>query len=211
MEAERTELLYSRLSSHYDLLFDKVFQPGREAALAAMELREGERVLEIGVGTGLVLPLYPRNVEVIGIDLSEGMLEEARYRIVQLGLRHASVLRMDAGDLHFEDGTFDAILAPYVMSVVTDPVRVLSEMRRVCRPGGRIVIVNHFRAAPDQGGVRESADAAVGPRGVPARHAPGVGPERSRPRPRDEPPGQPVRELDAPEAPEARSPRDGVY
>src|SRR5262249_55673855 len=110
MEAERTERLYSRLSSHYDLLFDKVFQPGREAALSAMELRPGERVLEIGVGTGLVLPLYPRNVEVIGIDLSEGMLEEARYRIAQLGLRHASVLRMDAADLEFEDGAFDAIL-----------------------------------------------------------------------------------------------------
>src|SRR5213593_4151777 len=112
MEAERTERLYSRLSSHYDLFFDKVFQPGRAAALQAMELEQGERVLEIGVGTGLVLPLYPRSVEVVGIDLSEGMLEEAHYRIVQLGLRHASVLRMDATALDFEDASFDAILAP---------------------------------------------------------------------------------------------------
>jgi len=144
MEAERTERLYSRISSHYDLLFDDVFQPGRRAALDAMELSPGERVLEIGVGTGLVLPLYPKTVEVVGIDLSEGMLEEARDRIVQLGLRRASVLRMDAADLQFEDGSFDAILAPYVMSVVNDPMRVLAEMGRVCRPGGRIVIVNHF-------------------------------------------------------------------
>jgi phosphatidylethanolamine/phosphatidyl-N-methylethanolamine N-methyltransferase len=144
MEAERTERLYSRLSSHYDLFFDKVFQPGRREALNAMELKPGERVLEIGVGTGLVLPMYPKTAEVVGIDLSEGMLEEARQRIVELGLRHASVLRMDAASLDFEDESFDAILAPYVISVVTDPRKVLREMKRVCRPGGRVVIVNHF-------------------------------------------------------------------
>jgi phosphatidylethanolamine/phosphatidyl-N-methylethanolamine N-methyltransferase len=144
MEAEITERLYSRLSSHYDLLFDRVFQPGREAALEAMELRPGENVLEIGVGTGLVLPLYPRSVDVVGIDLSEGMLEEARYRIAALGMRNATVLRMDAAKLDFPDASFDAILAPYVISVVSEPERVLAEMKRVCRPGGRIVIVNHF-------------------------------------------------------------------
>jgi phosphatidylethanolamine/phosphatidyl-N-methylethanolamine N-methyltransferase len=144
MEAQRTERVYSRLSSHYDLLFDKVFQAGREEAVRALELQPGERALEVGVGTGLALPLYPKNVEVIGIDLSEGMLDEARERITRLGLRHVSVLKMDASSLEFEDGTFDAILAPYVMSVVTDPKRVLEEMKRVCRPGGRIVIVNHF-------------------------------------------------------------------
>ena len=144
MEAERTERLYSRLSSHYDLFFDKVFQPGRAAALRAMSLVPGERVLEIGVGTGLVLPLYPKFVEVVGVDFSEVMLEEARDRIVRFGLRHASVQRMDAAALKFEDNAFDAILAPYVMSVVSDPHRVLSEMKRVCRPAGRIVIVNHF-------------------------------------------------------------------
>jgi phosphatidylethanolamine/phosphatidyl-N-methylethanolamine N-methyltransferase len=144
MEAERTERLYSRLSSHYDLLFHDVFQPGRRKALEALELQSHERVLEVGVGTGLVLPLYPRSVEVIGIDLSEGMLEEARNRIVHLGLRGASVLRMDAAELEFEDATFDAILAPYVISVVSNPGKVVAEMARVCRPGGRIVIVNHF-------------------------------------------------------------------
>ena len=144
MEAERTERLYSRLSGHYDLLFDRVFQPGREAALEAMELRPGESVLEVGVGTGLVLPLYPRSVDVMGIDLSEGMLEEARYRIAALGMRNATVLRMDAAKLDFADDSFDAILAPYLISVVSDPERVMAEMKRVCRPGGRIVIVNHF-------------------------------------------------------------------
>jgi phosphatidylethanolamine/phosphatidyl-N-methylethanolamine N-methyltransferase len=144
MEAHRTERVYSKLSSHYDLLFDRVFQSGREHAVRALELRSGERVLEIGVGTGLLLPLYPRSVEVIGIDLSEGMLEEARDRINDLGLRHVSVARMDASALQFPDDAFDAVLAPYVMSVVSDPKKVLGEMKRVCCPGGRIVIVNHF-------------------------------------------------------------------
>lgn len=144
MEDLRTERVYSRLSSHYDLLFDKVFQAGREEAIRVLELRSGERVLEIGVGTGLALPLYPRTVEVIGIDLSEGMLEEARDRITRLGMRHVSVLKMDASAIEFEDGAFDAVFAPYVMSVVSDPKHVLSEMKRVCRPGGRIAIVNHF-------------------------------------------------------------------
>jgi phosphatidylethanolamine/phosphatidyl-N-methylethanolamine N-methyltransferase len=144
MEAQRIERVYSRLSSHYDLLFDKVFQSGREQAIRAMELKAGERVLEVGVGTGLALPLYPRTVEVVGIDLSEGMLEEARDRINRLGLRHVSVLKMDASALQFQDATFDAVLAPYVISVVSDPRRVLGEMKRVCRPGGRLVIVNHF-------------------------------------------------------------------
>lgn len=144
MEAHRTERLYSRLSSHYDFFFDKVFQSGREEAARCLELRPGERLLEVGVGTGLALPLYPKSVEVIGIDLSEGMLEEARDRINRMGLRHVTVSRMDATSLQFPDGAFDAVLAPYVMSVVTDPRKVLAEMKRVCRPGGRIVIVNHF-------------------------------------------------------------------
>ena len=135
MEAQRMERVYSRLSSHYDLLFDKVFQSGREQAIRAMELRPGERVLEVGVGTGLALPLYPRTVEVVGIDLSEGMLEEARDRINRLGLRHVSVLRMDASALQFQEAAFDAVLAPYVISVVSDPRRVLAEMKRVSGQG----------------------------------------------------------------------------
>lgn len=144
MEAHRTERVYSRLSSHYDLLFDKVFQGGREESIRALELKAGEQVLEVGVGTGLALPLYPRSVDVVGIDLSEGMLDEARDRINRLGLRNATVMRMDAASLQFPDASFDAVMAPYVMSVVTDPRRVLSEMKRVCRLSGRIVIVNHF-------------------------------------------------------------------
>jgi phosphatidylethanolamine/phosphatidyl-N-methylethanolamine N-methyltransferase len=145
--AERMERVYERLSGTYDLIFDKVLQPGREEALRELALQPGERVLEIGVGTGLVLPMYPRDVEVTGIDLSDAMLAEAHERIVRHGLRHVSVLRMDAAALDFPDGSFDAVFAPYVISVVPDPARVMSEMARVCRPGGRIVVVNHFHSS----------------------------------------------------------------
>jgi phosphatidylethanolamine/phosphatidyl-N-methylethanolamine N-methyltransferase len=144
--AERMERVYERLSSSYDLFFDRVLQPGREEALRVLQMQKGERVLEVGVGTGLVLPLYPKDCEVVGIDLSEGMLAEAHDRISRLALRHVSVHRMDAAQLQFPDGSFDAVFAPYVISVVPDPRKVMLEMERVCRPGGRIVVVNHFHS-----------------------------------------------------------------
>ena len=144
VSAERVERVYQRLSGRYDIFFDHVFQPGREQALHALQLRPGDRVLEVGVGTGLVLPLYPHNVEVVGIDLSDAMLAEARERVNRARLRHVSLCRMDAAAMEFPDDTFDAVFAPYVISVVPDPFAVMSEIRRVCRPGGRIAVVNHF-------------------------------------------------------------------
>jgi len=144
VSAERVERSYARLSGRYDLFFDRILQPGREVALEALRLEDGERVLEVGVGTGLVLPLYPRGCEVVGIDLSDAMLSEARERIARLGLWHVSVAKMDAARLHFPDGSFDAVFAPYVISVVPDPRKAMDEMQRVCREGGRIAVVNHF-------------------------------------------------------------------
>jgi len=144
ISVERMERVYERLSARYDLFFDHVLQPGREAALRALDLSAGERILEVGVGTGLVVPMYPHQCEVIGVDVSDAMLAEARERITRLGLRHVSVLRMDAQNLEFPDGSFDAVFAPYLISVVPDPRKVMEEMQRVCRPGGRIAVVNHF-------------------------------------------------------------------
>jgi phosphatidylethanolamine/phosphatidyl-N-methylethanolamine N-methyltransferase len=161
--AERVERVYARLSARYDLIFDRVFQPGREAALRALSLQPGERVLEVGVGTGLVLPMYPKHCEVIGVDLSEPMLAEARERIARLGLRHVSVLKMDAAELQFDDETFDAVFASYVISVVPDPRRVMSEMRRVCRSGGRVAVVNHFLS---QNKVKAAMERALSPLSV---------------------------------------------
>jgi phosphatidylethanolamine/phosphatidyl-N-methylethanolamine N-methyltransferase len=107
----------------------------------------GERVLEVGVGTGINADLYPRDCSVTGIDLSESMLDKARDRVVRKGIRNVRLLEMDAADLKFADGTFDIVYAPYLISVVPDPVAVAREMHRVCRPGGRIIFLNHFRSA----------------------------------------------------------------
>ncbi len=136
-----TDRFYDRFAGAYDLFFDHVFREGRIESIRSMQLGPGDRVLEVGVGTGLNLPLYPGTVHVCGIDLSGPMLREARDR----GLRPGTELaRMDATRLAFPDDCFDAVYAPYVVSVVPRPRALVAEMARVCRPGGVVVVVNHF-------------------------------------------------------------------
>jgi len=136
--------VYEKLASVYDIMFGPVLHPGRVDAIQRMGIKPGDRVLEVGVGTGINAALYPRDCSVTGIDLSAPMLEKARDRIARKGVRNVQVMQMDAADLKFADNTFDIVYAPYVISVVPDPVAVTREMRRVCRPGGRIIILNHF-------------------------------------------------------------------
>jgi phosphatidylethanolamine/phosphatidyl-N-methylethanolamine N-methyltransferase len=146
VETTFVEDVYERLASSYDLLFGPTLHPGRLQALQRMKIAAGDRVLEVGVGTGINASLYPRDCTVTGIDLSEPMLEKARDRIARKGISNVRLMQMDATDLKFPDGTFDIVYAPYVISVVPDPVAVAREMRRVCREGGRIIFLNHFRS-----------------------------------------------------------------
>jgi phosphatidylethanolamine/phosphatidyl-N-methylethanolamine N-methyltransferase len=111
-----------------------------------MAIAGDDRILEVGVGTGINLTLYPRDCSVTGVDLSDSMLEKAFEKIAKNGLRNVRLMQMDASALNFADDSFDIVYAPYLISVVPDPVQVAREMRRVCRPGGRIVILNHFRS-----------------------------------------------------------------
>jgi phosphatidylethanolamine/phosphatidyl-N-methylethanolamine N-methyltransferase len=136
--------VYEKLASVYDLAFGPTLQPGRKRALERMNIQPGERVLEVGVGTGINLSLYPKPCAVTGIDFSSSMLEKARERVAREGLRNLRLLQMDAADLKFADDSFDIVYAPYLISVVPDPVKVAREMRRVCRVGGRIIFLNHF-------------------------------------------------------------------
>ena len=146
MDYRTIKRAYAILSPVYDLLFDKIFHPGRVAAINLLEIHPGDRVLEVGVGTGLNLPLYPRHCQITGIDLSEPMLRKAEEKVQELRLSNASLRVMDAQDLQFPDNHFDHVLAAYTISVVPDPVRTLLEIKRVCRPGGRIVLLNHFQS-----------------------------------------------------------------
>lgn len=137
---------YALFAPVYDLLFGSVLAHGRRAAVHGLGLHSGDRVLEVGVGTGLSLSDYPPDVRVTGIDLAPEMLARARARVSRQGLANVEALQtMDAGNLGFDAHTFDVVIAMYVVSVVDDPLQVVAEMRRVCKPGGKLVIVNHFR------------------------------------------------------------------
>ncbi|MFZ5876979.1 MAG: class I SAM-dependent methyltransferase [Nitrospirota bacterium] len=146
MDTAHVERVYSSYSKIYDLIFGRVFHSSRCHAIELLGLKPGSRVLEVGVGTGLSLPLYPAGCRVTGIDLSDKMLEKSREKIARQGLNDAHILRMDASRMAFPDDAFDAVLAAYVMSVVPDPQVTLREIERVCKPGGTIVILNHFHA-----------------------------------------------------------------
>jgi len=146
MDYETIKRAYAILSPVYDFLFDKVFYPGRVAAIDLLEIKPGDRVLEVGVGTGLNLPLYPRDCEVTGIDISEGMLRKADERVRTYGMTNTRLMVMDASKLEFSDNSFDRVIATYVISAVPDPVKTLLEMRRVCKPSGHLVILNHFKS-----------------------------------------------------------------
>ena len=146
VENHFVERVYENLASVYDLVFGPTLHPGRVHAIQRMGIKPGDRVLEVGVGTGINAALYPRDGAVTGIDLSGPMLEKARDRVARKGIRNVRLVEMDAADLKFADETFDIVYAPYLISVVPDPVIVVREMRRVCRMGGRIIVLNHFRS-----------------------------------------------------------------
>ena len=138
--------VYEKLAKVYDLTFGPALHPGRLVALEGMGLKPGDRILEVGIGTGINAPLYPRDCHVTGIDFSASMLEKARERVERKGLGNVRLMEMDAARLSFPDSSFDVVYAPYVISVVPDPVQVVGEMRRVCRRGGKIIVLNHFRS-----------------------------------------------------------------
>jgi len=155
VDTNAIQKVYRRYAQGYDVYFGALLQPGRKAIIERMHCHPGDRILEVGVGTGLSLPLYPPGVQVTGIDISREMLARARARKVRSHLDHVAMLQlMDAESMQFPDRSFDKVVAMYVVSVAPHPARLVSEMCRVCRPGGELFIVNHFQNAnPVVGGL----------------------------------------------------------
>jgi phosphatidylethanolamine/phosphatidyl-N-methylethanolamine N-methyltransferase len=145
LDTQSIQKAYARWAPIYDALFGTITVTGRRAAAAACTA-VGGKVLEVGVGTGIALKDYGPNCTVFGLDLSFDMLKLARKRVDDGLTNVPGILQMDAGRLAFPDATFDVVVAMYLITVVPDPEAVMAELARVCKPGGEVILVNHFAA-----------------------------------------------------------------
>jgi phosphatidylethanolamine/phosphatidyl-N-methylethanolamine N-methyltransferase len=161
LRKRQVQRAYEFYAPIYDFVFDWIFAPGRAAAVRHLDVTPNDSVLEVGIGTGLNLPLYPPTCRLTGIDLSEEMLDKAIERAQKLAMPNVTLKVMDATSLDFGDNEFDKAVATYTISAVPDPVAVLREMRRVVKPGGLLVILNHFRSERRLGGWIEDMVAPV--------------------------------------------------
>lgn len=144
MQEPSTRKIYDIQSNFYDATFGRLVRRRVATAIGHLRLQPGQRVLDIGIGTGQSLQHYPAHARVVGIDLSPGMLREARQKILRHGWGHVAIVRANALQLPFDADQFDHVFISHVISVVSDPVALLREAQRVARPQARIVIVNHF-------------------------------------------------------------------
>lgn len=137
---------YHKMSNWYDRLFGCFFYPAIKSTIKALQIPPGAKVLEVGIGTGLSLYEYPSHVDVVGIDLSPHMLARATRKLEAKGVQNIKLRNMDALNLEFGEAEFDYVMAFHLVTVVPDCHRLLAEMCRVCKPGGTVVIINHFRS-----------------------------------------------------------------
>ncbi|MSQ47872.1 MAG: methyltransferase domain-containing protein [Deltaproteobacteria bacterium] len=137
--------IYSEFSHFYEKIFSPFFEKRIHGVIEDLHIPPGAKVLEVGIGTGLSMAAYPPHCEVTGVDLAADMLERARQKAEDNDWRHFHLLEMDALNLKFSDNTFDYVTSFHVISVVPDPVRMMQEIHRVCKPQGNIAIINHFR------------------------------------------------------------------
>lgn len=146
MQNSSIKKIYNTQSYIYDLIFKRFFYPRHRHVINSIDIRPNHKVLDVGVGTGLTLPLYPEFCEVTGIDLSAEMLKKAQDKVDKFDMTHITLKEMDASNLEFPDDTFDFVIATFVISVVPDPVKVIAEMKRVCKKDGLLIIMNHFKS-----------------------------------------------------------------
>ncbi|KYK36554.1 MAG: methyltransferase domain-containing protein [Theionarchaea archaeon] len=133
---------YEKGAEKYDQTCNKYWPFGREELIAALDIQPGERVLEIGVGTGLNFEHYPETCKVTGIDITESMLDIGKKRIEELGKDNIRVKKMDAHEMSFSDNYFDKVVSMYGICVLEDPVKAIQEASRVSKKGGIMGIID---------------------------------------------------------------------
>ncbi|MBI1424264.1 MAG: methyltransferase domain-containing protein [Gammaproteobacteria bacterium] len=147
MKASLIELTYRRFAPIYDTIFGAVLQPGRKRGVQILHCQMNQQVLEVGVGTGLSLDLYPDSVKIVGIDICPDMLKRAQARVEARQLQNVQALvQMDGRKMSFPDNSFDKVIAMYVIPALDDPRPLVAEMRRVCKPDGELIFINHFQS-----------------------------------------------------------------
>lgn len=144
MQKAEIQKIYSRYSGFYDIIFSQFFYPRIRLGLEKIGIKSGDRIIEVGVGTGLSLPLYPESCKVVGIDITRRMLEKAKEKKEKLGLNHVDLFEMDGENICFGDNSFDHAVLPFVASVVPDLEQLMAEVKRVTKKGGKIIIINHL-------------------------------------------------------------------
>lgn len=144
MAQNKFSKIYARLAKIYDLSYGPILEESRKFGIHALNLSSKCKILEVGVGTGLALPDFPKDAHVVGVDISDEMLKEAQKKAKRLKFKHIELLNMSAEELKFPKESFDRVFCPSVVSVVGHPEKCISEMIRVCKHDGLICIVAHF-------------------------------------------------------------------
>lgn len=146
MQIESADRIYSSYSGFYDFFFGRFFRPRIREMIRQLGIRPGDRVLELGFGTGISLPYYPPGCEVVGVDVCRSMLQRAAEKLPHLPHLKVRLVEMDAGRLAFPDHSFDHVIGAFMITVVENPYRVISEMLRTCKRNGKLALVNHFQS-----------------------------------------------------------------
>jgi phosphatidylethanolamine/phosphatidyl-N-methylethanolamine N-methyltransferase len=144
MKRDEIRRIYSRYAAVYDIIFAQSFFPRIRLGLEKIGIKQGDKIIEVGVGTGLSLCLYPDSCKVVGIDITRKMLTKAKAKKEKHGYHHVSLLEMDAENMSFADDSFDHAVVPFIVSVVPNPVKMMSEIKRITKKNGKIIVINHF-------------------------------------------------------------------